>query len=59
MAVAPDAVRLLYFGCDSKRKGILVKDHLALIRKNIRGIYDVERLRTPVTGILIVGLQLH
>ena len=29
------------------------------IRKNNRGISGVERLRTPVTGILIVGLQHH
>ncbi len=27
--------------------------------KNNRGISGVERLRTPVAGILIVGLQLH
>ncbi len=59
MAVAPDAVRLLYFGCDSKRKGILVKDHSAPIRENNRGISGFEQLRTPVAGILIVGLQLH
>jgi hypothetical protein len=32
--------------------------HLIPIRKNNRGISGVERLRTPVTGILIVGLQL-
>ncbi len=31
---------------------------LAPIRKNNRGTSGVERLRTPVTGILIVGLQL-
>ena len=29
---------------------------LAPIRKNNLGISGVERLRTPVTGILIVGL---
>ncbi len=32
---------------------------LTPIRKNNRGISGVERLRTPVAGILIVGLQLH
>jgi len=32
---------------------------LAPIRKNNRAISGVERLRTPVAGILIVGLQLH
>ncbi len=31
---------------------------LTPIRKYNRGISGVERLRTPVTGILIVGLQL-
>jgi hypothetical protein len=31
---------------------------LAPIRKNNRGISGVERLKTPVTGILIVGLKL-
>ncbi len=31
---------------------------LTPIRKNNRDISVVERLRTPVTGILIVGLQL-
>ncbi len=31
---------------------------LTPIRKHNRGISGVERLRTPVTGILIVGLQL-
>ncbi len=32
---------------------------LTPIRKYNRGISGVERDRTPVTGILIVGLQLH
>ena len=32
---------------------------LTPIRKNNQGISGVERLRTPVTGILIIGLQLH
>ena len=32
---------------------------LTPIRKNNRRISGVERLRTPVTGILIVGLQHH
>jgi hypothetical protein len=32
---------------------------LTPIRKNNRGISGVERLRTPVAGILIVGLQHH
>ncbi len=31
---------------------------LTPIRKNNRKISGIERLRTPVTGILIVGLQL-
>ncbi len=38
---------------------ILILALLTPIRKNNRGISGVERLRTPVTGILIVGLQLH
>jgi hypothetical protein len=33
-------------------------ESLTPIRKNNRGISGVEWLRTPVTGILIVGLQL-
>ncbi len=37
----------------------LYRCFLAPIRKNNRGISGVERLSTPVAGILIVGLQLH
>jgi hypothetical protein len=32
---------------------------LTPIRKNNQGISGIERLRTPVAAILIVGLQLH
>ncbi len=38
---------------------ILILGLLTPIRKYNRGISGVERLRTPVTGILIAGLQLH
>ncbi len=32
---------------------------LTLIQKNNLGLSGCERLRTPVAGILIVGLQHH
>jgi len=35
------------------------RERLTPIRENNRGIYGFEQLRTPVAGILIVGLQLH
>ncbi len=34
------------------------RERLTPIRENNRGIYGFEQLRTPVAGILIVGLQL-
>jgi len=37
----------------------IVTKMLAPIRKNNRGISGIERLKTPVAGILIVGLQHH
>ncbi len=43
----------------SHRLCLVCEESLTPIRKNNRGISSVERLRTPVTCILIVGLQLH
>jgi len=38
---------------------ILIRGLLTPIRKFNRGISGVERLKPPVTGILIAGLQHH
>jgi len=42
----------------SKAQIVLYKG-LTPNRKNNRGIFGVERFRTPVTGFFIVGLQHH
>ena len=38
---------------------ILIRSLLTLLRKNNRGIYDVDHNMTAVADILILGLQLY